>query len=60
MIEQQLADKPATEMTQPAVVNKCSAADEMGDSATAKWAEKWGGFCAPFRGRGARSPSNTM
>jgi len=31
----------------------------MGDRARAKWAEKWGGCCAPFRG-GAEYLSNTM
>jgi len=25
-----------------------------------QWAEKWGGCCAPLRGGGAGSPSNTM
>jgi len=40
---------------------KSSAVAEMGDRARARWAEKWGGCCAPFRGGPeAGSPSNTM
>ena len=38
---------------------KSSAVAEMGDRGRAKWAEKWGGCCATFRG-GAGSSSNTV
>jgi len=40
-------------------VNKSSAAAEMGDRATAKWAEKWCGAMPPFGG-GELSPHLTQ
>ena len=37
-------------ITEAEKTNKSSALAKTSDRATAKWAEKWGYFCAPFRG----------